>query len=634
MMEFPNTDKIPDWKQAMQLLNKPQNNYLTAVEYNEIHYPSIYDETIVKVNDKDQGTSAKTFQTAHLSNQETSNVKLHDYAKVIGLEVKPFGNGSKSYINMEDKSVVINHSNNTWSYSAEKENYNVVDFAMKMKGISKENAIAELNYFAETGTVKESEEQISKKEILIEENKISTRNDREERQQEENQPEKKKQQEKQPEEKQPEEKQQEKNQPEERKEKVIHRYSSNQLQEIRAGIRTGVDTTLYNDIAYTAEQMKELRLGLEKNIDINSYKTQELKAEQMKELRLGLEKNIDINNQGIEKIKNFSSEQLKQIRLGLENDVDVKQYAHKLLIPEQMKEIRKGLQDKLNVGAYSSPFFNAEQMQKIRKQLLIHKIIEQIKEQFRELYERTRTVFSVITHSRSQETVLQQGNIETVMEQTVNNAEATAEPNDIEDVVEQAVNNMEIMEQECGMEYCTEEKLSITVQALQERIEQMEERLKESELEVSRLKQNLEQDEFACSAPTMEAFRNKNLFNEEQLKEIEIGLLNKTDVMVFAQEKFSAEQMREIRMGLENNVDVSLYADGAYSGKQMEELRLALEKGYDVTPYRNPDISPTQMSLFRSALELNMDPETIKRCILEQIIMQETTISMELQCEM
>ncbi len=70
----------------------------------------------------------------------------------------------------------------------------------------------------------------------------------------------------------------------------------------------------------------------------------------------------------------------------------------------------------------------------------------------------------------------------------------------------------------------------------------------------------------------------KGIFDDNQIKQIRIGLENNLDVSKYADPKYDADQMKQIRFGLFENLDVSKYADPKYNSIEMEQLRLELLK--------------------------------------------------------
>ena len=66
--------------------------------------------------------------------------------------------------------------------------------------------------------------------------------------------------------------------------------------------------------------------------------------------------------------------------------------------------------------------------------------------------------------------------------------------------------------------------------------------------------------------------------NEEQLKQIYLGIKNKINYKIYANQKFDFTQMKEIRQGIEKGLDVSIYAKPELNYLQMGSILKALEK--------------------------------------------------------
>ncbi|TDV24127.1 hypothetical protein BCF59_0074 [Mycoplasmopsis mustelae] len=62
-------------------------------------------------------------------------------------------------------------------------------------------------------------------------------------------------------------------------------YCQGQLHEIRKGLETGLDISLYNNGLFDAWQMEEIRLGLQTGIDVSLYADPKLSWEQMRNKR-------------------------------------------------------------------------------------------------------------------------------------------------------------------------------------------------------------------------------------------------------------------------------------------------------------------------------------------------------------
>ena len=158
-------------------------------------------------------------------------------------------------------------------------------------------------------------------------------------------------------------------------------YDANQFNEIRKGIRHGIDVKQYANIYMNAEQMKELRLGLEHGIDVSNYNNYLINATQMKEIRLGHDHGVGLKLDELKHL-DYTAEQTREIRLGLEENLVVSKYIDPKFNADQMKEIRLGLRSGLDVTDYATLNFSVAQMKSLRYELTIKHIVEKIKELF------------------------------------------------------------------------------------------------------------------------------------------------------------------------------------------------------------------------------------------------------------
>ena len=85
--------------------------------------------------------------------------------------------------------------------------------------------------------------------------------------------------------------------------------------------------------------MSEIRLGLLSNVDVSIYNVETLDEEVMEQVRIALEQNIDLS----EYIKDFSALQLVEIRKGLQDNLDISKYAKSDISSFVMRKIRKNL---------------------------------------------------------------------------------------------------------------------------------------------------------------------------------------------------------------------------------------------------------------------------------------------------
>ena len=184
-------------------------------------------------------------------------------------------------------------------------------------------------------------------------------------------------------------------------EEVRKVYTQEQFNEIRKGIRNGVDVSKYKSINLNHLQMKEIRLGLESGIDVSAYNDHKFNANQMKEMRMGLSKSFDMK-----KYRGFTGEQLREIRLGLDRNLDVTKYANKRFHPEQMKLIRTGMQAGLDVALYNNPRFDISMMKKIQMDLMMKRIMDRIKEMFYHIKDRIADLIDEAKTSQIRKAVL------------------------------------------------------------------------------------------------------------------------------------------------------------------------------------------------------------------------------------
>ncbi len=69
-------------------------------------------------------------------------------------------------------------------------------------------------------------------------------------------------------------------------------FTKEQLDEIKAGEKAGLDTTIYADSAFDASQMREIRLGLENGVDVSIYADKKHDTSFMSSIREALEREI------------------------------------------------------------------------------------------------------------------------------------------------------------------------------------------------------------------------------------------------------------------------------------------------------------------------------------------------------
>jgi hypothetical protein len=182
-------------------------------------------------------------------------------------------------------------------------------------------------------------------------------------------------------------------------------FTKEQMAEILAGVKKGLNVAAYDNIYLRPEQMKQIRLGMQKGIDPTPYSYPFVPAEYMKEMRLAIQKGLDISLLAIRDNRCvFHPDQAREIRIGMEKGLsmsDIQLYARPYLHPEVMKEIRLGLQDgiqqmkELNAGNYT-----AKDIHTIRTTILINKLLEAIAVHAKNLYEKILDLFQKIIEKK------------------------------------------------------------------------------------------------------------------------------------------------------------------------------------------------------------------------------------------
>ncbi|MCR4851600.1 MAG: FapA family protein [Lachnospiraceae bacterium] len=96
-------------------------------------------------------------------------------------------------------------------------------------------------------------------------------------------------------------------------------------------------------------------------------------------------------------------------------------------------------------------------------------------------------------------------------------------------------------------------------------------------------------------------------FTSAQIDEIEAGVADGVNTVVYAKKELMPQQMYQLRLGLVHGVDIHKYADPEYDWFQLEEIRLGLEEGLDVSKYDSVELPSTKMHQMRRGLQNDMD---------------------------
>ena len=228
-------------------------------------------------------------------------------------------------------------------------------------------------------------------------------------------------------------------------------YSINEVREIEAGLKSGVDVSAYMDKKFHSIQMRQIRIGLEQELDVSKYANPMFDWLQMEEIREGLQTGLDVSVYAKPEIPH---EKMRQLRLGLAEGINLISYLK--YSAGVMRQLRMARRDKVNILKYVDEGYDDEQLGEI--------------------------LIALVNHI------------------------------DLSGFL--------------SKEY---------------------------------------------AAPSIAEIR----------KGLEIGI----DVSIYANVEYSWFQMREIRLGLEHRIDVEKYASPFFAWEQMREIRLGLEEGLNVSNY-------------------------------------------------
>lgn len=164
-------------------------------------------------------------------------------------------------------------------------------------------------------------------------------------------------------------------------------YTAMHMHQIRMGLSEGLDVEKYANPAYDWFQMEEIRKGLRDGLDIEFYAAPSIPYEKMRQMRKGLAQGVNLApflhlSAGILRQlrkavaarviispyvkEGYQAEQLDQIRQALERQLDIRPYLTRELRGVAIQEIWKGLEDGLEVTVYAKPQYSWQQMREIR----------------------------------------------------------------------------------------------------------------------------------------------------------------------------------------------------------------------------------------------------------------------------
>ncbi len=138
-------------------------------------------------------------------------------------------------------------------------------------------------------------------------------------------------------------------------------FSNNQIEEIKAGLKAGLDIDKYADKKYHSIQMRQIRLGLEKGLPVEYYADPKYDWLQMEELRKGLEDDLDV---AVYADYNIPYDKMQQLREGLKDGLNLLEYLK--YSAGIIGQLHKALLDSVNILPYVEEGYDAEQLQEIR----------------------------------------------------------------------------------------------------------------------------------------------------------------------------------------------------------------------------------------------------------------------------
>lgn len=166
----------------------------------------------------------------------------------------------------------------------------------------------------------------------------------------------------------------------------LSEFTADQIEEIKQGLKEGLDVSVYAKKEFLAAQMMQLRLGLENNISVLPYCDPQFDWFQMEEIRKGIERHVDYESfarpeypyavmrelrKALEKGLNFSEktdldpETLRELRKATVNGFDISTYIEKGFNGHQLHEITYALSLKIKPEKYITPEYPCEAMHEV-----------------------------------------------------------------------------------------------------------------------------------------------------------------------------------------------------------------------------------------------------------------------------
>lgn len=128
----------------------------------------------------------------------------------------------------------------------------------------------------------------------------------------------------------------------------LNKFIQYQMEEIRLGLETGLDVSVYADPKYNTLQMAQIRLGRGQGMDVSVYANPKFDGWQMAQIRWGLEEGLDASVYADPRLDQY---QMEQIRLGLGQGLDVSVYADPKFDEKKMFGIRCTMESRVMAAA-------------------------------------------------------------------------------------------------------------------------------------------------------------------------------------------------------------------------------------------------------------------------------------------
>lgn len=146
----------------------------------------------------------------------------------------------------------------------------------------------------------------------------------------------------------------------------IDRYNENILDQIHKAYVEEVDISKYVAQRFDDEQLEQVRIAIKEGLPIDEYITPDMRGDSIREIRLGLESGVDVRQYAN---VSYGWQQMYEMRQGLEHQIDIKPYSNPLYRADQMRELRLGIEENLDISKFSTMMYTARDMRRIRQKM-------------------------------------------------------------------------------------------------------------------------------------------------------------------------------------------------------------------------------------------------------------------------